>query len=140
MPEEFSWMRIKGNHANGQATRCTGRTCIFNDLLMTAMDTIKIANRRNHVTMRQRGVTNRPGQDLAGMWIGLIHGAALYRATRGNINDVNALFHPSMLHLWHNARTRTDLPAGCRKKAAPQMPKMGRIRDENGAHGQQPGR
>ena len=64
MPEEFSWMRIKGNHANGQATRCTGRTCIFNDLLMTPMDTIKIANRRNHVTMRQCGVTNGPGRCL----------------------------------------------------------------------------
>ena len=110
MPEKFPRMRIKRHNAHRQPARRRGAAGSLDHLLVAAMHTVEIANGGNHFAEAQRRVTNGPTHDLAWIWIVLNHGAALYRATCGNINDVNALFHPTGPHLWHNATLMSKQP------------------------------
>ena len=110
MPEKFPRMRIKRYNAHRQPARRRGAAGSLDHLLVAAMHTVEIANGGNHFAEAQRRVTNGPTHDLAWIWIVLNHGAALYRATCGNINDVNALFHPTGPHLWHNATLMSKQP------------------------------
>jgi hypothetical protein len=91
LTEKLAWMRIKGNDRRQQAIAPRRSDRSGNNLLMAAMDTVKITDcrrqpRASKSSASQRRIANGPINHLNHVCLLVFHSAALYRLTPLNIN------------------------------------------------------
>jgi hypothetical protein len=91
LTEKLAWMRIKCNDRRQKAIAPRRSNRSGNNLLMPAMDTVKITNcrrqpRANKSSASQRRIANGPINHFNHICLLVFHSAALYRLTPLNIN------------------------------------------------------